>query len=127
MFNKCKNLTNISFGTDFKANKETNMSSMFGSCTSLQSLNLSTFNTTAVTDMEDMFYDCETLTSLDLSKYIINPQLIELGLDIPQMMDEKGSIPIPEDGALLNILIPEKIGESELFAIGPNAFDGISV
>ena len=60
------------------------------------------------------------------NKYVINPQLIELGLDVPQMMDEKGSIPIPQDGALLNILIPQKIGETVLFAIGPNAFDGIT-
>ena len=60
------------------------------------------------------------------NKYIPNPQLIELGLDIPQIMDEKGSIPIPQDGALLNILIPQKIGETVLFAIGPNAFDGIT-
>lgn len=60
------------------------------------------------------------------NKYVINPQLIELGLDVPQMMDEKGSIPIPQDGAMLNILIPQKIGETVLFAIGPNAFDGIT-
>ena len=62
----------------------------------------------------------------ETNKYVINPQLIELGLDVPQMMDEKGSIPIPQDGALLNILIPQKIGEIVLFAIGPNAFDGIT-
>lgn len=62
----------------------------------------------------------------ETKKYVINPQLIELGLDVPQMMDEKGSIPIPQDGALLNILIPQKIGETVLFAIGPNALDGIT-
>ncbi|NCC00811.1 MAG: hypothetical protein EOM34_09045 [Clostridia bacterium] len=62
----------------------------------------------------------------ETNKYVINPQLIELGLDVPQMMDEKGSIPIPQDRALLNILIPQKIGETVLFAIGPNAFDGIT-
>lgn len=62
----------------------------------------------------------------ETNKYVINPQLIELGLDVPQMMDEKGAIPIPQDGALLNILIPQKIGETVLFAIGPNAFDGIT-
>lgn len=62
----------------------------------------------------------------ETNKYVINPQLIELGLNVPQMMDEKGSIPIPQDGALLNILIPQKIGETVLFAIGPNAFDGIT-
>ena len=60
------------------------------------------------------------------NKYIPNPQLVELGLDVLQAMDENGSVPIPEDGTLLNIRIPEKIGETELFAIGPNAFDGIT-
>ena len=59
-------------------------------------------------------------------KYIPNPQLVELGLDVLQAMDENGTVPIPEDGTLLNIRIPEKIGETELFAIGPNAFDGIT-
>ena len=60
------------------------------------------------------------------NKYIPNPQLVELGLDVLQAMDENGTVPIPEDGTLLNIRIPEKIGETELFAIGPNAFDGIT-
>ena len=42
---------------------------------------------------------------------------MELGLDVLQAMDENGTVPIPEDGTLLNIRIPEKIGETELFAI----------
>lgn len=80
-----------------------------------QEINLTTENTLTTSNGNE-----------ETNKYVINPQLIELGLDVPQMMDEKGSIPIPQDGALLNILIPKKIGETVLFAIGPNAFDGIT-
>ena len=53
-----------------------------------------------------------------------NPQLEELGLASPQLLDENGSIPIPDDGTLLDIRIPEKIGGVTLFDIAPAAFDG---
>ena len=40
-------------------------------------------------------------------KVMPNPQLAELGLDVPSSLDNSGSILIPEDGTLLNISIPE--------------------
>lgn len=49
---------------------------------------------------------------------------MELGLDAPDALDENGSIPIPADGTLLNIRIPEQIGEVPLRSIGPGAFKG---
>ena len=45
----------------------TKMSSMFGSCSNLFLLNLSSWNTSNVTDMKNMFYNCSKLTSVDLS------------------------------------------------------------
>ena len=45
------------------------MSRMFSSCSSLTSLDVSSFNTSNVTDMSYMFSNCSALTSLDLSNF----------------------------------------------------------
>ena len=45
------------------------MSLMFNGCTNLTSLNLSSFNTSLVKEMSYMFYYCPSLTSLDLSNF----------------------------------------------------------
>lgn len=47
----------------------TDMGSMFSFCTTLSSLDLSKFNTSKVTEMNLMFYFCATLTTLDLSNF----------------------------------------------------------
>ena len=40
---------------------------MFDTCTQIESLNLSNFNTSLVKSMYQMFYDCNQLKSLDIS------------------------------------------------------------
>ena len=45
------------------------MSGTFKDCSSLQSLDLSSWNTPKVTNMSEMFYNCSKLTSLDLSNF----------------------------------------------------------
>ena len=47
----------------------TNMSSMFSSCSSLTSLNVSSLDTSKVTNMSFMFYGCSRLTSLNVSSF----------------------------------------------------------
>ena len=47
----------------------TPMGSMFRGCSSLTSLDLSSFNTSQVADMSGMFFDCSSLTTLDLSSF----------------------------------------------------------
>ena len=42
---------------------------MFGGCSSLQSINLSSFNTTNVEDMYEMFRECSSLQSINLSSF----------------------------------------------------------
>ena len=42
---------------------------MFSGCSSLSSLDLSSFDTSSVTDMSSMFYGCSKLASLDLSGF----------------------------------------------------------
>ena len=50
----------------------TDIANMFESCTSLTSLDLSSFNTSKVTSMSNMFYKCSSLTSLDLSGFDVS-------------------------------------------------------
>ena len=45
------------------------MRCMFRGCSSLASLDLSTFDTSNVTDMNEMFHDCSSLASLDFSTF----------------------------------------------------------
>jgi surface protein len=48
----------------------TSMATMFYSCTTLTSIDLSNFNTTNVTDMGAMFQGCMSLTEIDASSFI---------------------------------------------------------
>lgn len=61
------NLTTIKGIGNLKTDNVTDMSDMFGGCSSLTSLDISTFNTENVEDMSYMFSDCSALTSLDMS------------------------------------------------------------
>ena len=42
---------------------------MFYNCENLESIDLSSFNTSNVTNMSNMFYDCSKLENLDLSNF----------------------------------------------------------
>ena len=61
MFNNCTSLTSLDL-SNFNTSAVTNMSSMFNGCTSLTSLDISNFNTSAVTNMAYMFNGCTNLT-----------------------------------------------------------------
>ena len=54
----------------------TDMNQMFGGCSALTSLDLSSFNTSNVTDMGDMFYACNSLTSLTLTSSFFNSSAV---------------------------------------------------
>ena len=66
MFNSCSSLTSLDLSS-FDTYNVTDMSSMFGNCSSLTSLDLSSFDTYNVTDMSYMFGGCSSLASLDVS------------------------------------------------------------
>jgi len=54
----------------FKFNKLlTNINHMFWRCSSLESIDLSSFNTSNVNDMKLMFFGCSSLTSIDFSSF----------------------------------------------------------
>ena len=68
-FNNFEKLTTIEGIEYLNTEKVTNMRCMFYGCSSLASLNLTSFNTAEVTDMSFMFYGCYALASLDVSKF----------------------------------------------------------
>jgi len=71
MFYNCSSLNSLDL-SNFNTNNVTKMSYMFYNCHSLTSLNLSNFNTNNVTNMSGMFSDCSSLTSLNLSNFNTN-------------------------------------------------------
>ncbi len=69
MFYNLKNLTSIQGLEYLNTQNVTDMTGMFAYCTSLTSLDVSSFNTQNVADMQYMFSDCSSLTSLDVSSF----------------------------------------------------------
>ena len=68
MFRDCSSLTTLDLSS-FGTSKVTYMSSMFCGCSSLTSLDLSSFDTSQVTNMREMFSDCSFLPALDLTSF----------------------------------------------------------
>lgn len=68
MFGNCINLTTLDL-SNFNTSAVTNMSGMFYFCRSLIMLNLSSFDTSSVTNMNTMFSNCSNLATLDLSSF----------------------------------------------------------
>lgn len=66
MFAGCSSLTSLDLSS-FDASKVTDMSRMFYGCSSLKFLDLSSLDASSATDVSWMFYDCSSLESLDLS------------------------------------------------------------
>ena len=68
MFSECSSLTSLNV-TRFDTSAVTNMLNMFYNCSSLTSLDLSSFDTSSVTNLVRMFSGCSSLTSLNLSSF----------------------------------------------------------
>ena len=68
MFAQCSSLTSLDLSS-FNTSNVTDMRGLFEGCKNLTSLNISGFNTSNVKYMDAMFMDCSGLTSLDLSNF----------------------------------------------------------
>ncbi|MBP5364687.1 MAG: BspA family leucine-rich repeat surface protein, partial [Bacteroidales bacterium] len=68
MFSYCTSLSTLDLST-FDTENVTSFDRMFFSCSSLSALDLSKFNTAKVTNMYSMFCECANLTKLDLSSF----------------------------------------------------------
>ena len=71
LFFGCSSLKSIDLSS-FNTTNVKNMSGMFSYCHSLNSIDLSLFNTTNVKNMSGMFCDCSSLKSIDLSSFNTN-------------------------------------------------------
>ena len=69
MFSQCSSLTSLNVSS-FDTHNVTNMQGMFQGCSKLSSLDVTNFNTANVVSMENMFYNCSSLRTLDLSGFI---------------------------------------------------------
>ena len=58
----------------------TSTNNMFSGCSSIQSIDLSSFDTTNVNDMSYMFHKCSSLTSIDLSSFVTTKVTIMRGI-----------------------------------------------
>lgn len=68
-FMDCTNLKEILGIKNLKTDNVANMSGMFWDCSSLESLDLTSFNTQKVHSMGWMFSGCKSLTKLDVSSF----------------------------------------------------------
>lgn len=68
LFSSCQSLESLDL-SGFNTENVTSMESMFTLCSSLRSLDLSSFNASKVIDMYLMFYKCTNLESIDLSSF----------------------------------------------------------
>jgi len=68
MFSSCSSLRSIDLSS-FNTTKVNNMNHMFNGCSSLETIDLSSFNTTNIKNMNGMFSGCSSLKSIDLSSF----------------------------------------------------------
>ncbi len=66
---KFSEITTIDFGNCINTSNVTNMTEMFCACTTLSSLDLSSFDTSNVTSMKKMFSGCTSFSSLNLTGF----------------------------------------------------------
>ena len=71
MFEKCTSLENLNVSS-FDTKNVTNMEKMFSGCLSIEELDLSNFDTSQVKQIKYMFCNCTSLKRLDFSKFNTN-------------------------------------------------------
>lgn len=68
MFDSCSSLTSLDLST-FDTSKVENFNYMFSACQNLEVLNVSNFNTSSAIHMRNMFYKCHNVLVLDVSGF----------------------------------------------------------
>ena len=68
MFGRCINIESIDLSS-FDTSNVTDMFAMFANCWKLQKINFNNFNTSNVKNMGDMFNECTNLKTLNLSNF----------------------------------------------------------
>ncbi len=110
-FRTMGNLTKVTGWENITTTYVTDMSYMFSAATSLESIDVSHFNTKKVTNMEYMFNHCNNLTSLDLSSFTFAE-----GINTKQMLNEDKklkSLSVPSTAASLNSNACRSVGTED--------------
>ena len=68
VFIGCSSLTSLDVSS-FNTKSARTMLGMFRGCTNLEKIDVSNFNTPKIRNIENMFRDCKKLTSIDLSSF----------------------------------------------------------
>jgi len=68
MFNNCYSLESLDLSS-FDTNKVNNMKYMFNNCSSLLSLNINNFSVSSNTKIDSLFQDCKSLLILEFDNY----------------------------------------------------------
>lgn len=76
MFEKCSSLRSLDLSS-FNTRKVANMQNMFQGCTNLESIDLSSFDTENMKYMTGMFFSCTKLETLDLSSFA-TPKMVSM-------------------------------------------------
>jgi len=86
MFYNCKSINSLDL-SNFDTSKVTNMTKMFYSCISLSSLNLSNFNTSSFEDISSIFENCKKLEYVNFYPLISNENMniSNMFLETPDM------------------------------------------
>ena len=79
MFDRCSRLKLLSLGENFITGSVEDMSDMFMYCRAIDSLDLTTFDTSKVTNMQNMFYDCDNLTAIYVIDTFVTTSVSEVG------------------------------------------------
>ena len=69
MFRNIKNLISITFTSLYNSQNVINMDNLFYGCSSLTSVDITSFNLASIISMHDMFHGCSSLLSIDLSNH----------------------------------------------------------
>ena len=88
MFAGCSSLTSLDLSS-FNTSQVTDMRGLFDGCKKLTSLDVSSFNTSNVKHMDAMFRGCSSLTSLDLSSFNTS-NVVSMGYRV-RVFDNSGS------------------------------------
>ena len=92
MFFYCSSLNSIDL-SNFNTTNVKNMAAMFDSCSSLKSIDLSNFNTTNVINFQYLFWSAYSMQYIDISSFTTN--LISISLFAAQL--EKGLIKVRKE------------------------------
>ena len=103
MFRNCSSLTSLDLSS-WDTSQCTNLKEMFSTCSKLTNVKLDNWNTSKVTDMDGLFRQCSVLKNIDLSSFTTEskPYMPRIFMDVPVRMVDLSNI-IYYDGMAMDM------------------------